>query len=216
MDMEELAQRRRQYETAGFDVAEADPDPFRQFTIWFEAVVPELPEPNVMALATAAADGTPSVRNVLLKGFDAGGFVFYTNRTSAKARDLAANPKAELLFTWLVHHRQVRVLGAVEPVSAQESDEYFATRPRGSQIGAWASAQSSVVADRAMLEQAFADVEARYPGAVPRPLHWGGYRVVPTVWEFWQGRSSRMHDRIRYRRSDATTPGEWIIDRLAP
>lgn len=214
--MEELAQRRRQYETDGFDVAEADPDPFRQFTAWFEAVVPELSEPNVMALATADADGTPSVRNVLLKGLDPRGFVFYTNRTSAKARELAANPTAELLFTWLVHHRQVRVHGTVEPVSAEESDEYFATRPRGSQIGAWASAQSAVVPDRATLEQAFADVEARYPGDVPRPLHWGGYRVVPTRWEFWQGRRSRMHDRIRYRRSEPATSGEWVIDRLAP
>lgn len=210
--MEELAQRRLQYETDGFDVAEADPDPFRQFTEWFDAVFDVLAEPNVMALATAGADGAPRVRSVLLKGYDDEGFVFYTNRESAKASDILANPRVELLFTWLVHHRQVRVHGVAQPVTDAESDDYFATRPRGSQISAWASPQSSVLAGRDELEAAFDEVERRFPGDVPRPPFWGGYRVVPTAWEFWQGRRSRLHDRIRYRRAT----GGWLIDRLAP
>lgn len=214
--MERLAQQRRQYETDGFDVAEADPDPFRQFAEWFEAVIPELAEPNVMALATAGADGVPSVRNVLLKGFDDDGMVLYTNRSSDKAVDLAANARAELLFTWLVHHRQVRVHGTVELVADAESDEYFATRPRGSQISAWTSPQSAVIAGREELETAFEEFDRRFPDVVPRPPHWGGYRVVPTAWEFWQGRRSRLHDRIRYRRPPGGAAGPWVIDRLAP
>jgi pyridoxamine 5'-phosphate oxidase len=193
---------------------EVDPDPIAQFRAWFEAATAAaVPEPNAMTLATATADGRPSARVVLLKGFDARGFCFFTNYESRKARELEANPRASLVFFWQALERQVRVEGRAERVSAAESDQYFAMRPVGARLGAWASRQSEVVADRATLEAALEAVERRFPdGDVPRPPHWGGYRVVPDEVEFWQGGPNRVHDRLRYRRS----AGGWSIDRLSP
>lgn len=210
----DLGDLRRNYERAGIDEADANPDPFAQFATWMgEAVDAEVPEPNAMVVATVDEDGYPAARVVLLKSFDTDGLVFYTNYHSAKGDDLAARPRAALLFSWLELHRQVRVVGDVAVCSAAESDAYFARRPRGSQIGAWASAQSEVVAARATLDEAWQGVEERFAGGpVPRPPHWGGYRVVPHRFEFWQGRPNRMHDRITYRRVDNV----WERSRLAP
>jgi len=184
-----------------------------QFATWFaEAVAAALPEPNAMVLATATPAGRPSARTVLLKSYDERGFTFYTNHRSRKATELAGNPYASLLFPWFVLHRQVIVCGAVEQVDRAETEAYFATRPRESQLGAWASPQSTVVPDRAALDSAYADAAARFTGTVPAPPHWGGYRVVPETVEFWQGRTGRMHDRLRFRRDGAT----WVVERLAP
>ncbi len=213
MDREELSRRRVQYEADGFDVADADSDPVRQFESWFDDVADHLDQPNAMIVATAGQDGAPSARTVLLRGLDDRGPVFYTNYESAKGRDLESNPRAELLFVWLTVHRQVRVTGPVNRVSEAESDAYFGSRPRYSQIGAWASAQSAVVPDRATLDALVAETERRFDGGeVPRPRHWGGYRVTPEAWEFWQGRADRLHDRVRYRMHDE----RWVIERLAP
>ena len=189
-------------------------DPVAQFAQWYEgaqAVVKPLP--HAVALATATRAGHPSLRMVLLKGFDAHGFVFYTSYRSRKGRELARNPRATLLFYWGEIERQVRIDGRVEKLMARESDEYFATRPRGSQLSAWASPQSSVEAGRGALERRFAAFARKFPGAVPRPPHWGGYRLVPEAFEFWQGREDRLHDRILYRR---VRGGRWRIERLAP
>jgi pyridoxamine 5'-phosphate oxidase len=190
-------------------------DPVDQFAAWMaDAVAVPLPEPTAMVLATVSASGQPRARTVLLKQYDSGGFTFYTNRTSRKATDMAEVPRASLVFPWYPMHRQVIIEGSVSALSTEESEPYFHSRPRGSQLGAWASRQSSVIGSRAELEDRYAELERRWPeGAqVPIPDFWGGYRVVPDVVEFWQGRTNRLHDRFRYRR-DA---GRWVAERLAP
>ena len=194
---------------------EVEPDPLAQFKRWYaEAVEAGVQLPEAMMLATAAPDGAPSARMVLLKGVEERGFVFYTNYESRKGRELAANPRAALVFHWpQTPRRQVSVGGSVERLSAQESDEYFRTRPFGSRIGAWASRQSEVIAGREGLERSFAELEAEHAeGEVPRPPWWGGYVLRPDIVEFWQNRPNRLHDRLRYRRSD----GEWVLERLSP
>ncbi|HEX6290135.1 MAG TPA: pyridoxamine 5'-phosphate oxidase [Herpetosiphonaceae bacterium] len=210
-----IADLRREYSQHGLRKSEVAADPFAQFQIWFDqALRAQVPEPNAMTLATATPDGIPSARVVLLKEFDARGFVFYTNYLSRKGDELEANPRAALVFFWPEMERQVRIEGRVERVTEQEADAYFASRPEGSRLGAWASPQSQVIAGRDVLDQRLAEVAAAHAGAaVPRPAHWGGYRVVPTTIEFWQGRPSRLHDRIRYRLSADQT---WLIERLAP
>jgi pyridoxamine 5'-phosphate oxidase len=211
--MDDLAAMRRDYEARGLDEADLLGDPLEQFRRWFdEARSAGLMEPNAMALATVDAAGPPAARTVLLKGLDARGLTFFTNLESRKARALAANPKASLLFWWPPQARQVRFEGEIERVEDGEADAYFASRPRGSQIGAWASAQSRVVAGRAALEAAEREIAARFPTEVPRPPFWGGYRLVPACVEFWQGRLNRLHDRLRYTRRGQG----WTIERLAP
>lgn len=202
-----------EFETV-LDEKRVENDPITQFARWYEGACAAVkPLPHACALATATRTGCPSVRMVLLKGFDAHGFVFYTNYASRKGRELARNARASLLFYWALLDRQVRVDGSVARVTARESDEYFATRPRGSQLAAWASAQSAAIPGRPALERRFAALARRHPEAVPRPPHWGGYRLVPDAIEFWQNRDDRLHDRIRYRRS---ARGRWVIERLAP
>lgn len=204
---------RQEYESAELSEEDAAADPFRQFALWFDdALRAELPLPNAMTLATANADGRPSARIVLLKGVDADGFVFYTNYESRKARELAVNPYASLVFLWTQMERQVRIEGAVEKVSEQESDEYFDSRPLGSRLGAWASPQSMPLPSRLALASKVAAIMLRYGTAPPRPPHWGGYRVRPDAIEFWQGRPDRLHDRLRYMKQDTG----WKIERLAP
>jgi pyridoxamine 5'-phosphate oxidase len=187
-----------------------------QFGRWLaEAVAAELTEPNAMVLATADAAGRPSARSVLLKGYDERGFVFFTNYGSRKGTELAANPCATVVFPWYPLHRQVIAYGAVARTSRAETEEYFATRPRGAQLGAWASAQSQPLADRADLAAEWAAMDERFPGDVPAPAHWGGFRLVPTSVEFWQGQRSRLHDRLRYRLTETGEEG-WIVERLNP
>jgi pyridoxamine 5'-phosphate oxidase len=209
----DLAQLRVDYRRAALSEHEASPDPHDQFARWLdEAVRAAVPEPNAMTLATVDADGRPSGRVVLLKSFDARGFVFHTNYESRKGRDLAGNPAVSLLFFWPELERQVRIDGTATRVPAEESDAYFALRPHASQVGAWASPQSTPIPDRAWLEEQVAAAEARFAAGVPRPPNWGGVRVVPDRFEFWQGRPSRLHDRLVYSRE-----GErWTIGRLAP
>ncbi len=212
MNLEDM---RRQYAQKSLDEAELSPDPFAQFDVWMrEAIQAQLLEPNAMALATVSAGGEPSVRTVLLKGFDTRGFVFYTNYESNKARDIEANPSVALLYSWLPLERQVSVTGSAAKISAAESLKYFLSRPRESQVGAWASRQSEVITTRSLLEAKFAEMKAKFlNGEVPLPGYWGGYRVTPVRFEFWQGRPNRLHDRFRYsRRAD----GQWKIERLMP
>jgi len=210
-----VADLRRNYTRAGLNETEADPNPFIQFQTWFDqALSGELPEPNAMTLATATAEGKPDARIVLLKGFDEEGFVFYSNYNSQKGQQLAANPWAALVFWWAELERQVRIEGYVEKVSVEESEAYFASRPFDSQLGAWASPQSELISSRSVLEDNIAQLQHKYDGQkVPKPPHWGGYRLFPTEFEFWQGRPSRLHDRLRYRQQ---SDGSWVRERLAP
>ena len=210
-----LADMRKDYGMAGLLEKDLARNPFQQFEKWFqEAEAAKLNEPNAMSLATAGRDGRPSVRTVLLKHCDGRGFVFYTNYDSRKGRELADNARASILFPWLPMERQVIAEGVITKVSREEADAYFHSRPRASQLGAWASPQSTVVAGRAVIEESYRVVEKKYEGReVPLPPQWGGYRLVPELVDFWQGRRSRLHDRLRYRRE----PGaDWVIERLAP
>jgi pyridoxamine 5'-phosphate oxidase len=207
---------RKEYEQATLDETTVARDPIRQFATWYdEAVAAGVPEPEAMTLATATPAGRPSARVVLLRGFDARGFCFYTNYGSHKGRELTANPHAALTFHWPDLERQIRIEGRVERTTAAESDEYFRTRPSTSRIGAWSSPQSEVISDRGSLEALFARFRADHPddSAIPRPPNWGGFRVVPERIEFWQGRPSRLHDRLRFRRD---ADGAWTLERLAP
>ncbi len=209
-----IADLRREYARSGLAEADVKADPLAQFREWLaQALAAELPDANAMTLTTVDAAGAPHGRVVLLKDVDAEGFVFFTNYDSAKGVELGQDPRAELVFYWAPLERQVRVHGSVTRVPPDDSDAYFRTRPRGSRIAAWASAQSTVIPDRAALETKVREVEARYPGdEVPRPPHWGGYRLVPDWAEYWQGRENRLHDRLRYVRAGEA----WRIERLAP
>ena len=208
-----IADIRKDYALRRLDENDVDPDPFRQFHAWLaEALEAKIPEPTAMTLATVDEEGSPSARIMLLKALDERGFVFYTNYESRKGHELAARPRAALTFFWKELQRQVRIEGRVEKVSAAESDEYFAIRPLGSRIGAWACTQSAVIASRPWLEARVKAAEAQYGDNPPRPPHWGGYRVLPDWLEFWQGRQSRLHDRLAYTREASG----WKLERLSP
>jgi pyridoxamine 5'-phosphate oxidase len=213
MTTQNIADLRKSYERAELDEEASREDPLEQFGLWLQqALDAQLPEPNAMTLATVGEGGRPSTRIVLIKGFDARGIVWYTNYESRKGRELASHPQAALQFHWVELERVVRIEGRVEKTSAEESDAYFNSRPLDNRLGAWASPQSQVISSRAVLVANAAKAAARYALSPPRPPHWGGYRLVPDTWEFWQGRKSRLHDRLRYR-LDA---GLWVRERLAP
>lgn len=209
-----LADLRRDYSLAGLTEKDLAKDPFRQFEKWFqEAEGAKIPEPNAMVMSSVGADGRPSARTVLLKGFDGRGFVFYSNYESRKGRELEANPNASLVFPWIMLERQVIVEGQVSKVAREESEAYFHSRPRASQLGAWISQQSRVISGRGLLEDSYKELEKKYAGQeVPLPPHWGGWRLAPVAVEFWQGRRSRLHDRLRYRKLG----DGWVVERLAP
>lgn len=211
----DIAALRHDYVAHGLRRADLLPDPIAQFSKWFgEAAAAEIRDVNAMALATVMADGTPDVRIVLLKGISARGFVFFTNYESAKGKQIAADPRVALNLFWVQLERQIRISGTAEKTTIAESEEYFHSRPPGSQLGAWASAQSEVIADRAILEAQLTEATQKFASTpVPLPSHWGGYRVVPQTIEFWQGRTNRLHDRFRYRKQ---SEGSWLIERLAP
>jgi pyridoxamine 5'-phosphate oxidase len=211
-----ISDLRREYARARLDEADVSHDPFVEFARWFaEAQEAQVPDANAMTLATATADGSPSARVVLLKAFDERGFVFFTDYRSRKGAELEGNPRAALVFYWAELDRQVRITGGVGLTSPEESERYFRSRPLGSRLGAWASHQSQVIPGRAALEMDLREVEARFAdGEVPLPAHWGGYRVVPDTIEFWQGRESRLHDRIRYVREKGGKG--WRVERLSP
>lgn len=210
-----IADLRENYTRDGLTEAEAADNPLQQFQNWFQqALSAQLPEPNAMTLATATPNGKPSARMVLLKGLDDRGFVFFTNYHSVKGQQLESNPWASLVFWWAELERQVRIFGTVEKLSDSESEEYFHSRPENSQIGAWASPQSDVIESREVLERRFTEFQDKYADAIiPRPPHWGGFRLIPQEIEFWQGRPSRLHDRLRYR---LDLEGNWLRERLAP
>ena len=214
MSTDDLARVRREYTRHSLSESDVDSNPFVQFKRWYdEAVRAQVPDANAMALATATADGKPSARMVLLRGFDARGFVFFTNYEGRKSSELLANPRAALLFYWNELERQVRLEGTVEKTSRQESEDYFKTRPLESRLGAWASRQSEVIPGRSDLEQKIGDLKERYAGReVPVPPFWGGFRLQPEIFEFWQGRENRLHDRIRF----SLQGGVWVIERLSP
>ena len=210
-----IADLRQNYTLAGLSEADVDADPIKQFGVWFQqALDADLIEPNAMTMATATPEGKPTARIVLLKGVNQGGFIFYTNYESQKGQQLIANPYAALVFFWDKLERQVRIEGEVEKLATKESEAYFHSRPKASQLGAWASAQSQVIPNRQVLEQQLADLETKYrDAAVPLPKHWGGFRVIPNRIEFWQGRPSRLHDRLVY---ELEADGNWQIARLSP
>jgi pyridoxamine 5'-phosphate oxidase len=210
-----LADLRKDYSLAGLTEKELARDPFRQFEKWFqEAEAAKIPEPNAMVLSTSTREGRPSARILLLKGLDGRGFVFYSNYESRKGRELEGNPRAALLFPWISLERQVIVEGAIAKVAREESETYFHSRPRLNQLSAWVSQQSSIISGRNVLEESLRVLEKKYAGEeVPLPPHWGGWRLVPETVEFWQGRRSRLHDRLRYRREK---DGAWSVERLAP
>ena len=210
----EIAALRRDYMQRGLDEADVSPDPVEQFARWFQEArdCPLIAEANAMVVSTVSAEGRPHGRIVLLKGFDANGFVFFTNYKSEKGNDLAAHPYAALTFGWVEQERQVRIEGPVSLTPRSDVEAYFQTRPRGSRLGAWASNQSEVIPNRALLEQRLREADARFPNDVPPPDSWGGYCVMPEQFEFWQGRTNRLHDRLRYRKGGT----DWVIERLSP
>ena len=210
-----LADLRKEYSLAGLSEKDVARDPYRQFEKWFqEAEAAKIHEPNAAVLATSSKDGRPSARMVLLKAVDGRGFVFYSNYHSRKGREIEANPRAAYLFPWVALERQVIVEGAVAKVAREESEAYFLSRPRASQLAAWASPQSSIISSRDVLEDAMKAVEKKYLGIeASLPPNWGGFRIIPDSVEFWQGRRNRLHDRLRFRRDEA---GAWVVERLAP
>ncbi len=213
LDIKDL---RKEYSAHALDISDVEKHPIMQFKKWFEeAMKAEVPEPNAFNLATADKNGKPSARIVLLKSFDENGFIFFTNYNSRKGQEIEENPQAAMAFLWHELQRQVRVEGSIEKISEKESTDYFKSRPKGSQIGAWASPQSQVIPDRQVLKDKVSDLEQEYQDeeTLPKPAHWGGYRIIPNFIEFWQGRPSRLHDRIAYHKNQK---GDWNIERLAP
>jgi len=205
---------RRDYMQRALNEADLAPDPIQQFAHWFQEAIDcgAVAEPNAMVLSTVSPEGQPHARYVLLKGFDAKGFIFFTNYCSEKGRDLDGNPRAAMTFGWIEQERQVRIEGTIIQTPRSTVEAYFHTRPRGSRLGAWASNQSDVIPNRAFLDERLAEADAHFTGEVPPPATWGGYRLAPQQIEFWQGRTNRLHDRLRYRKDEA----KWIIERLAP